>query len=55
MRLKDKDGRLIDYRDTAATERMRGRLVEINEALKRVRVDLDTPQCGPGGRCHPLW
>lgn len=57
VRLKDRDGRLVDYRDTAATERMRGHLLEINEALKRVRIDLDmhsSVQEGDVIRCGEL-
>ncbi len=43
IRLKDKDGHLADYRDTAFTEAARRSLMEINEALEATRVDLEAP------------
>lgn len=44
IRLKDRDGCLIDYRDTNRTIRMRARLEEINEALGSTRIELLDPQ-----------
>lgn len=43
VRLKDAEGRLVEYRDTAATERMRRNLETINEALRAERIDLEAP------------
>jgi hypothetical protein len=43
IRLKDSDERPVDYRDTAATERMRSRLNKINEALRAAHIDLESP------------
>jgi hypothetical protein len=40
VRLKDTEGHLVDYRDTARTDRMRRDLNEINEALTATEVDL---------------
>ncbi len=41
--LKDNDGHLVDYRDTAFTEAARRFLEEFNEALAATRVDLEAP------------
>jgi len=38
IQLKDADGRLVQYRDTAETERMRRELVVLNEALAAVEL-----------------
>jgi hypothetical protein len=40
IRLRDKDGKLVDYRDTAETRRMRRSLRAINDALRYVAIDL---------------
>ena len=43
VRLKDKDGRLIDYRERANTEQMRRTLTTINDALRATSVEFDAP------------
>lgn len=40
IRLKDADGKLIDYRDTDATWRMRREMQAINAALASIRLDI---------------
>src|SRR5208282_3842426 len=44
IRLKDINGRLIDYRDTDATCRMRREIAAINEAISSVGLDLVEPE-----------
>ena len=41
IRLRDKDGKLVDYRDTGETRRMRRSLQAINDALRDVAIDLE--------------
>jgi len=60
VRLKDKDGKLLDYRDTAETERMRRLLTELNEALAATDIALKAPGAVHDGnfiRCgeHTLY
>ncbi len=60
IRLKDKNGRLVDYRDTATTEKMRRNLETINEALRAVLIELNAPGAVDDGqtiRCgdHVLY
>ena len=43
IRLTDADGKLVDYRDTDATERLRRSLRDRNEILKSLRIDLLVP------------
>jgi hypothetical protein len=43
IQLKDADGRLVQYRDTAETERMRRELIVLNDALAAVDVTLKAP------------
>jgi hypothetical protein len=40
IRLRDHDKHLINFRDTERTERMRQRLIEINEAITNARIEL---------------
>jgi hypothetical protein len=60
IRLKDKNGHLVDYRDTAATEKMRRNLEAINEALRAALIELNAPGAVDDGqtiRCgdHVLY
>lgn len=48
IRLRDSDRKLIDYRDTARTDRMRKRLNEINEAITSAEIDLEAPDAVHG-------
>ena len=43
IRLKNENGHLVDYRDTAATDKMRRNLETINEALRAALIELDAP------------
>lgn len=43
IRLKDREDRLIDYRDTLATKCMRRHVEEFNEALSTAELQLDSP------------
>jgi len=60
VRLKDRDGHLIDYRDTAKTEAMRPFMAEINEAVAATDIVLKAPGAVHDGnfiRCgeHTLY
>jgi hypothetical protein len=41
IRLRDKDGKLVNYSDTAETRRMRHSLRAINDAMRDVAIDLE--------------
>jgi hypothetical protein len=43
VRLKDGDGRLVDYRDTPDTHRMRREIRQLNEAFASVSFNLEAP------------
>ena len=43
IRLKDAEGRLIDYRDNDRTRRDRAMLAKINRSLSEAEIDLDVP------------
>ena len=43
IRLKDRDGKLIGYRDTAETISMRQQLAEFNEAIAKTEIALRAP------------
>ena len=43
IRLRDSEKRLVDYRDTERTDRMRRVLTEQNEGVGGIRIDLDAP------------
>ena len=47
IRLKDRDGNFLDYRDTERTHRMRKRLIEINEIISASEIYL--PAAEPYG------
>jgi hypothetical protein len=48
IRLRNVEGRLIEYRDTAETERMRRELAEINDAIAAAKVALKAPSAVRG-------
>ena len=49
VRLKDAEGVLIDYRDTAHTRKMRCEVAELNEALRSASISLASPDVKWGG------
>jgi hypothetical protein len=44
IRLKNTDGKLIDYRETAATEHMRRQIADINDAISGANITMIAPK-----------